>query len=99
MEYYVGDLSDFVHRDTKKAVAPDACLAAQGPGKGLAQSNSDIFVGVVNIHVQISSGVNLQVKEPVLGQKREHMIQKRHPGSHPRRTLAVNSQSNLDIRF
>jgi hypothetical protein len=71
----------FVEWTKSVAIADQAALVWQGLGKRLADSNPDIFDGVVGVNVQITIGDDTEVKQPMPCELIEHMIKKTHPGS------------------
>ena len=73
------------HRQREVAVAANARLVAQRLLHRLPEGNADVFDRVVLIDVQIALGLDVQIDRRVLGQQRQHVVEKADAG----RNLAV----------
>ena len=80
-------------------VPPDSLLFAQRRGENLPQNNTDILHGVVQIHIQITLGLHLEVKQPMTAEKIQHVIKKWNPCLHLGLTLAVHHQLDGNLRL
>ncbi len=82
-----------------RAVAANSPLVAQRHPEGLSQREAAIFDGMMRIHRQIARAFQLQVNDRMLGEKRQHMIEKWYacPDQGLPRTFYL--QLNCDPRF
>ena len=89
----------FFHRQREVAVAADAGFVAEGLLERLAQGNADVFDRVMLIDVQIALGLHVQIDGRMLGQKREHVIEKADAGGDVAVARAVEVELDVDLRF
>jgi hypothetical protein len=66
-----------VHGEIGVAVAADAALIAEGAGEGLAEDDSRILDGVVQVDLDIAIGIHLQIDQPMAGEEDEHVVEER----------------------
>src|SRR5450631_4227841 len=64
-----------IHRHEKVSGAENAALIAEGPIKGLAECNADVFDGVVLIHIEITNTRQREIEGAVTGEKLKHVIE------------------------
>ena len=89
----------FFHRQREVAVAADAGFVAEGLLERLADGDADVFDGVVLIDVQIALGLHVQIDGCMLGQKREHVIEKTDAGGDVADARAIEIELDADLRF
>lgn len=70
----------FVHRHIRVPISCDAFSVTQGLGKGLSEGNAGILDGVVEVHFDVALGFDRQVREAVLCEQSQHVVQKRDSG-------------------
>ena len=58
-----------------------------------------ILNGMMGIHLNVADGFDVQVKQTMLGKKREHVIEKRNSGVNVGNARAVNVERQLDGGF
>ena len=87
----------FVHRHGCGTVATDAALVAQRLEKSLAEANADIFHGVVGVDVQVASAFHAQVEQAVLGDVREHVIEKAYAGGEVELARPIEIEGQVDL--
>ncbi len=66
-----------VHRHIRMAVPPDPFLRPQRLGKRLPQRDPRVLHRVMEIHLNISVRLDLQIHQAVPRQKRQHVVKKR----------------------
>ena len=86
-----------VHGHVGMAVAADARLVAQGPGKGHAQADAQVLDGVVVVDLGVAGGGDLQVEQPVDREQGEHVVHEADAGAHRRPALAVQVEADADV--
>ena len=86
-----------VHRQEKKAVAADAHFVAQRLLEGLAEHQADVLDRVMVVHRHVPLGHHRQIEQPVLGEQREHVVEKRHAGLDLGRPAPVNREGERDV--
>ena len=77
----------------------NSLLFSQSLLESQAKAYSDIFNRVVRINLKIPFAHDLQIENPMLGKKGQHMVQKRYSGLDCAVTMAVDIQLDLDIRL
>src|SRR5690349_18967211 len=70
----------FVHRHEARPEAPNSGKIAKCPPDRLADDNGRIFRRVVEIHVQVPLGPDLQVDSGMPGETLQHVIQEAYSG-------------------
>src|ERR1700688_4196588 len=86
-----------VHGHQKVSGAQNSALRAQGFGHCLAQSDSDVFDGVVLVDVQIAARGQFQIEGAVPGDEFQHVVEKTDPRGNARVAAPVQIQAELDI--
>ena len=81
----------------EKSVAPDADLFAERLLEGRAEDQADVLDGVVVVHLDVALGLYRQVEQPVLGEKREHVVEERHARVDLGRPAAVDRKGDRDV--
>jgi len=89
----------FVQGNIGMSVATDPSLVAQGAVHGLAQSDTDIFYGMVIINVQISFGGYLEIHQAMSGYLLQHVLEERHSRVKFRLSATVQVQGNRNLCF
>src|SRR5882762_6645939 len=64
-----GDGKCFVHGHEEISGAQDAALRAESSLHGFAERNSDVFDGVMLVHVEIAAGLHVQIKSAMTRDK------------------------------
>ena len=65
------------------AIASYALLVAHGLAEGLTEGDAEVFDRMVGIDVQIATGLDIQVHEPMTRHLIEHVLEKRDPRVEP----------------
>ena len=87
------------HRQREVAVAADAGLVAQRLLERLAEADADVFDRVVLVDVQVALGANREVDRGVLGQQRQHVVEKADAGGDIGLARAIQVERELNVRF
>ena len=74
-------------------LSPSAC------DKRLAQRDAAILHRVMRVHLQIALALQLQVHDRMLGEQRQHVVEKRDAGFDRGLSRAVNVQFDGDAGF
>ena len=77
----------------------DPAPISQGLGKGLAQSDAHILVGVMVVDMCVTNGMDIEINQSVAADLVKHVIKKRHTGAHLATAAAVEIQTHPDIGF
>ena len=72
---------------------------SQGLGKGLAQSDAHILVGVMVVDMRVTNGMDIEINQSVAADLVKHVIKKRHTGAHLATAAAIEIQTHPDIGF
>jgi len=80
-------------------VAINAFFIANGLGKRLAQSNTDIFNGVMCVDMQIPFGVNVHINQAMPGNLIEHVVKKGHARYKRGFTRSIQVDFNFNLGF
>ena len=89
----------FIHGHHAVAIAHQTFGDAHRFEKDFAKADADIFDRVVRVDVEIALGLHFQVAEAVLGQLRQHVVQKAHACVNVIRASPVQIQGAGDLRF
>ena len=89
----------FIERHVGVAVATDAFLVADGFGKGLPQSDTDVFHRVVVVDMQVALADNIQVDQPVTGDLVQHVLKKRNTDIKSGLSGAIQVDRGFDLGF
>jgi hypothetical protein len=81
------------------AVATQAALVAQRARQGLAQRDADILNRVVGIDVQVTTGSDVEVDQPVARDLLEHVVKEGHAGGETAAPAAIEIQPDIDPGF
>jgi len=87
----------FIHGKMKIAVADEALLVAERLDQGLAENDSSVLDGVVEIDVNITLGLHIEIEERVLGEKSEHVVEERNSRGYLRVSAAIDGEFDLDV--
>ena len=88
-----------IHRHHRMAKALDAFLRPQGPIKGFSKTDAHVFDGVMVIDIEITTGVEVEVKKPIACERGEHMVEERNAGVDVADPTALKRECDLDICF
>ena len=77
----------------------DARFVAQCGPKSLTQHNARVLHRVVKVHLDIAHSFDFQIKQPVLGKKRQHVVEEGHPGINARCSRTIDDEFDVDGRF
>ena len=69
---------------------------AQRLAERLAQADAHVLDGVVGIDLDVARGVDLEVEEPVLRDRLQHVVEERHRRGDPALARAVDVEGELD---
>src|SRR5262249_24010331 len=94
-----GDRQRFVHRHDEVPGAVDAAPVSERFRDGLAERDAKIFDGMVLIDVEIAHGVDGEIECPVPREELQHVIEEPDAGPHLIASLAVESESEGDLRL
>src|SRR5579863_650586 len=94
-----GERKRFIHRHQKVAGAQNASFSAERQAEGFTQRDPDILDGVVLIYVEITPGVNFEIKRAVAGKQLEHVIEEAYAGRDAVPAMAIHAQLQPDARF
>ena len=71
----------FFHRQNHRAVPRDSLLIADHFENRFAETDADVFDGVMIIDVQIPVGFDRQIEQAMLGEQREHVVEEPDAGA------------------
>jgi len=89
----------FVHRKQKETVAGDAHFASQSLTEAGTEHDADIFHRVMEVDFNVTFGANFEIKKTMLGEKRQHVIKKWHPGLDVGTAISIHGQFHVDVGF
>ncbi len=89
----------FIQRNSCFTETADTGLRAERGLQDFADGDGDVFHGVVHIDVSIASSFDGEINKRVLGQRRKHVIVKRHRGVNVGLSGAVQVHFNNDAGF
>src|SRR5208337_657122 len=75
-----GDGESFVHGHQEVSGAQNAALVAEGAVKGFAQSDADVFDGVMLVYVQVAVALDFKIEGAVPGEQLQHVIEETDAG-------------------
>src|SRR5271169_6724016 len=79
-EIHCRETESLIHGHQEISGAQNAATVAESAVKGLAQTDSNIFDGMVLVDVEIADGGEFQVEGSVTSEKLEHVIKKTDAG-------------------
>src|SRR5690606_33488077 len=88
-----------VEGDIGVAVAADALLVAEGPGKGLAEGDADVLHRVVVVDVGIAHRLDVEVDKAMAGDLVEHVFEEGDTGVEAGLAAAIQVQADRDPGF
>ena len=89
----------FIHRHIGRSHARDPLAIAQRFVQRAAQADRHVFDGVVRVDVQIAGGLDRQIKQPMMRDMVQHVIEETDPGGDVGCARAVQVQRQRDLRF
>jgi hypothetical protein len=89
----------FIHRKGKVPVTADTGFVAKSFSDRLAKADTDVFNGVVRIHVQIALRFHIEIDEAVAGEQVEHVIEKADARVEIGRAGSIQVELQFDLRF
>ena len=89
----------FIHGEVSVAVAADAALIAESPGKGLAEDDPGILDGVVEVDLNVAVGIHLQIDQPMAGEEDEHVVEERDLRADAALAGAIDGEIEPDFGF
>lgn len=87
----------FIEWHKSMAETGDATLVAKGLSKGLAKRNADIFHRMMAIDMQVAMAAHFEIEAAMLGQCRQHVIEKAYPAIELGLAAAIQIDGNGDI--
>ena len=88
-----------VHRDVGKPVAPDPGLVRKRFHQRLPERDAGVLDRVVEIHLDVAAGIEIEIKNPVPREQRQHVVEKRDPGRDLGIPLPIDHQPQGDGCF
>lgn len=94
-----GRRESFIHWHQEIAGAQDAPFAAERRVDCSAERNTDIFDGMVLIHVKVAGSIEPQVETAMARHQIKHVIEKRNSRGNFGFAPAIEIQVQVDLRF
>jgi hypothetical protein len=91
-----GDGEGFVHGHYEVAGAQNAPLVAESAIESLAESNADIFHGVVLIDIEVAVTLEFEIERSMAREKLQHVIEEADPGRDLVLPFAFDGQLDAD---
>ena len=88
-----------VERRAGVAEAVDAGAVAEGAVERLAEGDAAVLDRVVLVHVQVAAARQLEVEQPVRGERREHVVEEADAGRDLGAPAAVEVDAHVDGRL
>src|SRR5262249_45728204 len=92
-----GDGERFVHGHQEISGAIDAALVGESGGDGFGEADTDVFDGVVLVHVEIAGGFESKVEATVAGDEIQHVIEKGDSGGDFGFAAAIEIEAKRDL--
>ena len=94
-----GPASDFVHRHARVTEPGDPGPVAERLREGRPEDEGHVLDRVVLVDLQIAGGADLEVEQPVVGERPEQVIVEADPGGHarPARPVEVEGQGDRGL--
>jgi len=89
----------FIHREDEVAGAVDPFAIAEGFREELADDDTDVFDGVVLIHIEITFGGEFEVEAAVFGEELEHVVEEADTGCNVIPAAAFDAELAFDLRL
>jgi hypothetical protein len=70
----------FFHWQRHVAVSCDSFFVTQCLVEAATKADTNVFHGMVMVHVQIANGLHLQIKQSMPREQREHVVKETHAG-------------------
>jgi hypothetical protein len=88
-----------IHRHHRMAKALDAFLRPQGPVKRFSKADTHVLDRVVEIDIEIATGVEVEVKKPIARERSEHMVEERNASVNVADPASFKRERDLDACF
>jgi hypothetical protein len=98
-EIHRGRRQRLVHRDGRLPESSDSAPVPQRFSNRLSQTDTDILDGVMGVDLHVASRLDLQIEQPVTAEGFQHVGEKRDGRVDAALTLAIEVQSELDLRL
>ena len=85
------------HRQDGGTEATNPLARAQRLADGVSQGDPDVLDGVVQIDLEISLGGDLQIEEPVLRKRLQHVVEEGNPGRDVILPRTIEHDFDLDV--
>ena len=89
----------FVHRQIRASVTADAFLATKRLTQAIAQHDAGVLNGVMNVDLDVADRSDVEIKKPVFGKQREHVIEKWHARIDRRFARTINQDREINLRL
>jgi hypothetical protein len=94
-----GQAESFVHRHEEITGSQNAAAISQRAVKGLTESDSDIFDGMVLIDVEVAIGCKFEVESPVASEEFQHVVEKTDSGGDFVFAAAIDGERDANFGF
>jgi len=98
-EIYGGCYERFFHRKCEMPVATDPRLVTDGLIQGSAKTNANVFHCMVLINVQIARRLDVQIKQSMSSEQRQHVIKETDASGNLRFSTAIEIDRQLNLSF
>src|SRR5208282_6110521 len=88
-----------VHGHQEISGAENAFFVAERGVDGFAESNADVFDGVMLIHLQVAFGGEAKIEAAVARDEVQHVIEERNAGRDFGLAPAIEMQAEINLRF
>src|SRR4030095_9691235 len=88
-----------IHRHKKISGAKNSFLRAESLVNGFTEGNTDVFDGVVLVHIEIALGDDRQIECPVTRNEIKHVVEKPNAGGDLGLAAAIECKAKPDIGF
>src|SRR5579862_4820530 len=79
------------------SITADAGFVAQPLDESLAERDSAVLNGMMSVYLEVADAAQLKIQHGVLGEKREHVVEKGDTGFNRRCAATVNIELHQDI--
>jgi hypothetical protein len=94
-----GEAERFIHRHQKISSAEDATTVAESLVESFAESDADVFDGVMLIDVEVSGGNQFEIEAAVAGEEFEHVIEETNARRDFVFAVAFKGEGNANFCF
>src|SRR6267378_3048539 len=89
----------FVHGHEEISGAQDAAFRTESFLHGFSERNSDVFDGVMLVHVEIAAGLRMQIKCAMPGDEFQHVVKEANACGNAGFSAAIEIQLQADVGF